>query len=75
MDIELFKPIDLILVCVPTTEHTVPGALKNSLNVERTEERERGGLEKKEREREGGKKNEWVMNVEYSVCRTLGFSA
>lgn len=33
----------------------MPGALKNSLNVERTEERERGGLEKKERERKGGR--------------------
>lgn len=37
----------------PTSENTGPGALHKLINVEGTEERERGELEEKEKERDG----------------------
>jgi len=55
----------------PTSENTGPGALHKLINVEGTEERERGELEEKEKERDGGARNE----TKSSICRTLGFSA
>ena len=61
------------LVCVTSTEHTVPGTQHNSLSVEGTEEREKGAGRERERGKEGGAKEGSVkhtsgMSLEMTVC-------